>query len=99
LNLGLLDAAATLSEMIINAKGRDFGSYRELRRYERWRKGENLVMLKTMDGLKSLFGHESSIVKQARNFGLNVTNSAPLLKQLIMQYAMGLKGNLPRLAE
>jgi len=98
LNLGLLDAA-TLSEVIINAKNRDFGSYRELRRYERWRKGENLVMLKAMDGIKSLFGNESNIVKQARNFGLNFTNNAPALKQLIMEYAMGLKGDLPRLAE
>ncbi len=98
LNLGLLDAA-TLSEVIINAKNRDFGSYKELRRYERWRKGENLVMLKAMDGIKSLFGNESNIVKQARNFGLNFTNNAPALKQLIMEYAMGLKGDLPRLAQ
>ncbi len=100
LNLGLLDAA-TLSEVIINAKtkNRDFGSYRELRRYERWRKGENLVMLKTMDGLKSLFGNDSALVKQARNLGLNLTNNSPALKQLIMQYAMGIKGDLPRLAQ
>ena len=98
LNLGLLDAA-TLSEVIINAKNRDFGSYKELRRYERWRKGENLVMLKAMDGIKSLFGNQNSIVKQARNFGLNFTNNAPALKELIMEYAMGIKGDLPKLAE
>jgi 2-octaprenylphenol hydroxylase len=98
LNLGLLDAA-TLSEVIINAKNRDFGSYKELRRYERWRKGENLIMLKTMDGLKSLFSNQNSIIKQTRNFGLNFTNNAPALKQLIMQYAMGLKGDLPMLAQ
>jgi 2-octaprenylphenol hydroxylase len=96
LNLGLLDAA-TLSEVIINAN--NFGSYRELRRYERWRKGENLVMLKAMDGIKALFGNQSSFIKQARNLGLNFTNNTPALKQLIMQYAMGLKGNLPNIAQ
>jgi len=99
LNLGLLDAAA-LSEIVLNAhaKRQDFGSYRELRRYERWRKGENLIMLKVMDGFKYLFAKHSIPVKWARNFGLSLTNSAAPVKKLITQYAMGLKGDLPPLA-
>ncbi|EDN66989.1 Ubiquinone biosynthesis hydroxylase, UbiH/UbiF/VisC/COQ6 family [Beggiatoa sp. PS] len=100
LNLGLLDAA-TLSEVILNAhaRHRDFGSYRELRRYERWRKGDNFIMLKTMEGFKQLFGRQSNLLTLARNVGLNLTDSATPLKQVIMQYAMGLKGDLPFLAQ
>lgn len=100
LNLGLLDAA-TLSEIVLNAqaRGRDFGSYRELRRYERWRKSENLIMLKAMDSLKYLFGKRSESLTWARNLGLSLTDGVAPLKQIIMQYAMGLKGDLPRLAQ
>jgi 2-octaprenylphenol hydroxylase len=100
LNLGLSDAAA-LSEIVLNAqaRGRDFGHYRELRRYERWRKGENLAMLKVMDGFKYLFGQRSNPLKWARNLGMSLTDAAAPLKQVIMQYAMGLKGDLPRLAQ
>jgi 2-octaprenylphenol hydroxylase len=98
LNLGLLDAAA-LSEIVLDAhaRGRDFGNYRELRRYERWRKGENLAMLKLMDGFKYLFGKRSNPLTWARNLGLSLTDAAVPLKQVIMQYAMGLKGDLPLL--
>lgn len=100
LNLGLLDVA-TLAEVILNAqtKRRDFGTYRELRRYERWRKGENWVMLKTMDGFKQLFGSHSTLLTLARNIGLDLTDSVTPLKRLIVQHAMGLTGDLPRLAQ
>ncbi|MGH8510891.1 MAG: FAD-dependent monooxygenase, partial [Gammaproteobacteria bacterium] len=45
-NLGLMDAA-TLAEVILDAKAarQDIGALRVLRRYERWRKGENLAMM------------------------------------------------------
>lgn len=100
LNLGLLDAAA-LSEVILNAqaRNRDVGSYRELRRYERWRKGDNLAMMKLMEGFKHLFSTPSSLFTLARNVGLNLTNSTTPIKQILTQYAMGLKGDLPKLAQ
>ncbi|HDN27256.1 MAG TPA: ubiquinone biosynthesis protein UbiH [Thioploca sp.] len=100
LNLGLLDAAA-LSEVVLNAqaKNRDFGSYRELRRYERWRKGDNFATLKMMDGFRHLFGARSDLLAYARNVGLNLADTATPLKQIIMQHAMGLKGDLPYLAQ
>lgn len=100
LNLGLLDAA-TLSEVILDtrAKGRDIGHYQELRRYERWRKTDNLIMLKLMEGFKSLFGTRSGLLTWGRNIGLHLTNTALPIKTLIMQQAMGLRGQLPRLAQ
>jgi len=43
-----------------------------------------------MEGFKILFGHDADVVKLARNAGLNIFNSIPLLKQQIMRSAMGL---------
>lgn len=98
-NLGLLDAA-TLAEVILDAvaAGHDFGSLKTLRRYERWRKGDNLLMMGVMDGFKRLFGTSLPPARLLRNIGLNLTDAAGPLKNLIARRAMGLEGDLPRLA-
>lgn len=98
-NLGLLDAA-TLAEIILDAvaAGHDFGSLKALRRYERWRKGDNLLMMGVMDGFKRLFGQAPPPVRLLRNLGLNLTDAAGPLKHFIARRAMGLTGDLPRLA-
>jgi 2-octaprenylphenol hydroxylase len=98
-NLGLLDAA-TLAEVLLDAVAadRDIGSLKVLRRYERWRKGDNLLMLGIMDGFKRLFGSTLPPVRLLRNLGLNLTDAAGPLKNLIARRAMGLEGDLPRLA-
>ncbi|MDZ4262053.1 MAG: UbiH/UbiF/VisC/COQ6 family ubiquinone biosynthesis hydroxylase [Pseudomonadota bacterium] len=98
-NLGILDAAA-LAETLLGAYDarRDIGSLATLRRYERWRKGQNLSMLLSLDGFKRLFGSDVMAVKIARNLGLNATNSLTPLKRLFMDYAMGERGDLPKTA-
>lgn len=97
-NLGILDAAC-LGEVLIEARqaNRDHGKLSVLRRYERWRKGENLAMLTAMDGFKHLFGNQLPPLPWLRNTGLNITNALPPVKRLIMRRAMGLAGDLPRL--
>jgi 2-octaprenylphenol hydroxylase len=98
-NLGLLDAA-TLAEVVLDALavGQDFASFKTLRRYERWRKGDNLLMLGVMDGFNRLFGASPPPVRLLRNVGLNLTDAATPLKNLIARRAMGMEGDLPRLA-
>ncbi len=98
-NLGLLDAA-TLAEVLLDAVavGHDLGSLKVLRRYERWRKGDTLLMLGVMDGFKRLFGASLPPVRLLRNLGLNLTDAVGPLKNLIARRAMGLEGDLPRLA-
>jgi len=98
-NIGLLDAA-TLAQLVIEAAdaGVDTGSLRLLRRYERWRKGENLLMQSAMDGFKYLFGSEQRSLQRLRGLGLNLTDRAAPIKNLIMRRAMGLDGDLPRFA-
>lgn len=98
-NLGLQDAAA-LAEVLLGAvqAGRDIGGLKTLRRYERWRKGDNLLMMGVMDGFKRLFGTDWSAARLARNRGLNATDKLQPVKNFIMRRAMGLAGDLPRLA-
>jgi 2-polyprenylphenol 6-hydroxylase len=97
-NLGFLDAAA-LAEVLLDAEhgARDIGAYPVLRRYERWRKGDNLAMMAAMDGFKRLFTSDFGPVKWARNLGLNLVNATGPAKRLFMRRAMGLEGDLPRL--
>lgn len=98
-NLGFLDAA-TLAEVLLDAaaKQKDIGAHAVLRRYERWRKGDNLAMVSITGGFKYLFGNDLPVVSQLRNWGLDLTNAATPVKNLIMRRASGLEGDLPKLA-
>ncbi len=98
-NLGLLDAAA-LAEVVLSAcaRGQDPGALPTLRRYERWRKGHNLLVQGAMDGFRLLFGTDLAPVRVLRNLGLRLTDGAPAVKRLLMRQAMGLEGDLPPLA-
>ena len=98
-NLGFLDAA-TLAEVLLDAatKQKDIGAHAVLRRYERWRKGDNLAMISVTGGFKYLFGNELPVVSQLRNWGLSLTDAATPVKNFIMRRASGLEGDLPKLA-
>ena len=98
-NLGLLDAAA-LAEVIVDAKqrGRDPGRLAVLRRYERWRRGDNLLMMMAMDGINQVFSNTRLPLNQARNLGLSLVNRSATAKRLFMEHAMGLGGDLPKCA-
>jgi len=98
-NLGFLDAAA-LAEVLLDAvaKQKEIGAHAVLRRYERWRKGDNLAMISVTGGFRYLFGNDLPGVRQLRNLGLDLTNTVTPMKNLIMRRASGLEGDLPRLA-
>jgi 2-octaprenylphenol hydroxylase len=99
-NLGFLDAAS-LAEVLLAAHGKrqDIGSHAVLRRYERWRKGENLAMVSTTGALRYVFGNRLPGLTALRNIGLNLTDAASPIKNLLMRRASGLDGDLPRLAQ
>ena len=98
-NLGLLDAAA-LAEVISDAvhRGRDIGDLGVLRRYERWRKGDNLAMIIALDGFKRLFSNDIAPLPVLRNAGLRAVDRFTPLKHAFVRRAMGLSGDLPALA-
>jgi 2-octaprenylphenol hydroxylase len=99
-NLGLLDAAV-LAEVLgdARARGRDPASQRCLRRFERWRRGDNQAMLWSMDSFKQLFGNTWMPVRWLRNTGLNLVDRLGPVKHELVRHAMGLGGDLPRLAQ
>ena len=98
-NLGLLDAA-TLAEVVTETYDQqcDVGHYKYLRRYERQRKGNNLLTMTAMDGFKYVFGQRSLPLTWLRNVGLTVTNQVTPVKHHLIEQAMGLTGHLPRIA-
>ncbi|MFT4994878.1 MAG: 2-octaprenylphenol hydroxylase [Paraglaciecola sp.] len=98
-NLGLLDAAALAEQLSVLAEqGKDIGLHRNLRPYERWRKTEAVKMIATMEGFKRIFAGDNALKKLLRDTALSTVNKLPKAKQTIIQQAMGLGGELPRLA-
>ena len=98
-NIGLLDAAA-LAEVLIDAhnQGLEIGNLTVLKRYEKLRRNENLKMMTVMDIFYRVFSNEILPVKFLRNLGLGLAQRFKPAKNILMRSAMGLEGNLPKLA-
>lgn len=98
-NLGILDAAA-LTEVLVKARaqGHVIYSLNTLKKYQRWRRGDNSLMMYSMSGFKNLFSNEHSTVSFVRNVGLNLVNDLGPVKHKLMRHALGLEGDLPKMA-
>lgn len=98
-NIGLLDAAA-LAEVLVDAdkQGLELGEVSVLRRYEKMRRNENLKMMTVMDVFYRVFSNQVLPVKFLRNLGLGLAERILPAKNKVMRGAMGLEGNLPKLA-
>ena len=98
-NIGLLDAAA-LGEILIEAtqKGEDISDISVLKRYEKLRRNENLKMMTVMDVFYQVFSNDVLPLKFIRNLGLGLAERILPAKNKVMRAAMGLEGNLPKLA-
>jgi len=95
LNLGLLDCAS-LAEVLSAAGGRPLlGDYRVLRRYERWRRSENLLAATAFDGLERLFSNANPAMAQLRSAGLIAVARLPFIKRQFAKRALGLIGDVP----
>jgi 2-polyprenylphenol 6-hydroxylase len=88
LNLGLQDARALAEVVRAREPVRDPGDERLLRRYERSRAEPILAMEAVVEGLFRLFGAENAAVAKLRNTGLNLADSLPVLKNILMRQAM-----------
>ncbi|PMB00228.1 2-octaprenyl-6-methoxyphenyl hydroxylase [Fischerella thermalis CCMEE 5268] len=99
LNLGIRDAAA-LAQVIQQAHqaGEDIGDIKILKRYERWRKRENLTILGFTDLLDRMFSNTFLPVMVVRRLGLWVMQRVPILKIYTLKLMIGLKGRTPELA-
>ncbi len=100
MNLGLLDAAA-LAEVIGDGRraGSDADDYLLLRRYERWRHGENLAAQTAFGGFKRLFGLDYAPARTLRGVGMKLFDLAAPAKRYAIRIALGTAGDLPELAK
>ena len=98
-NLGLLDAACLAEVLIEHPNPRDPGELGSLRRYERWRKGYNHLMQSSLDGFYHIFKPQNPILRTLRGAALSLANDVRPLNRLLMRYACGVIGDLPKLAK
>ncbi|MEC4813792.1 MAG: FAD-dependent hydroxylase [Scytonema sp. PMC 1069.18] len=100
LNLGIRDVAA-LAQVIQEAhsKGEDIGHIQILKRYERWRKQENLTILGFTDLLDRTFSNKILPIVVARRMVLWIVRQVPALKIFTLKLMIGLKGRTPKLAQ
>lgn len=99
-NLGLLDAAA-LIDVLSEAKsqGLAIGDFGVLRRYERWRRGDNVLVQRSMEGFDWLFAQDHGIKDQLRNRFLSLANLAKPIKNLLVKQALYGRHPLPKIAQ
>ena len=100
LNLGIRDAAS-LAQILTQAQeqGEDIGSIKILKRYERWRKQENLAILGFTDFLDRMFSNNWLPVVIIRRLGLWMMSYIQPLKIFALKLMTGLKGKTPQLAQ
>ncbi|MEW6492110.1 MAG: FAD-dependent hydroxylase [Cyanobacteriota bacterium] len=100
LNMGIRDAAA-LAQVLQEAhqRGEDIGTVSVLKRYERWRRQENLVILGFTDFLDRMFSNSWLPVVAARRLGLWMLQRVRPMKVYALQLMTGLRGRPPQLAQ
>ena len=98
-NLGLLDAAA-LCELISEAwrTREDPGAQKILRRYERWRKSEIEPIAMAIDGFNRYLAHGVGPLSRIAQHGLALVNRTDEIKRFFITRALGLDGELPKVA-
>jgi 2-polyprenylphenol 6-hydroxylase len=91
----LLDCAV-LAEILGQAGGGEFfGEHRLLRRYERRRRGENMLAAGAFDGLERLFSTANPLSRELRAAALSAVGRVPFVKRRLAQRALGLTGDVP----
>ncbi|WP_432696888.1 UbiH/UbiF/VisC/COQ6 family ubiquinone biosynthesis hydroxylase [Marinobacterium sp. YM272] len=98
-NLGFLDVAA-LAEVVLDAheRGDAWWSERVLRRYQRMRRADNLQTAAAMEGFRRLFDDLPAPLRLLRSSGMSLVDRMAPVKQHLVLMAMGLRGEVPRLA-
>ncbi|MSO80532.1 MAG: 2-octaprenyl-6-methoxyphenyl hydroxylase [Alphaproteobacteria bacterium] len=99
LNMGFRDAAA-LAELLVDARrcGLDIGAAGVLAGYERWRRFDNTVLAVVTDAINRLFSNDIAPLRTARRLGFGAVQRIAPARRLFMRHAMGVVGDLPRLA-
>jgi hypothetical protein len=73
----------------------EIGALEPLRRYERWRKAQNMLSATAFDALDRLFSNSNAALGSLRSAGLELVNRLPLAKTALARRALGLAGEIP----
>ena len=97
---GLLDAAALAETLCTQAAAgfTDPGDATVLRRFERWRKSDNLLTLGMLQAIHHLFTSRVPQVPALAGAGLGVVDALLPVKRRFADYAMGRVSGAPRSA-
>lgn len=100
INMGIRDAAA-LAQVLQTAqkRGEDIASLKVLRRYERWRQWENLIILGITDILNRTFSNQIFPIVQLRRFSLWFLQNIQPIRSVVFRIMSGLTGRAPQLAQ
>jgi 2-octaprenyl-6-methoxyphenol hydroxylase len=99
INLGIRDAAALVEVIgVALAQGEDFAQVAVLKRYERWRMWENLVMLAFTDILDRTFSNQIAPIVMVRRVGLWAMANIPPVKSFAIRLMLGMIGRVPQIA-
>lgn len=100
LNMGIRDAAA-LAQVLQSAykQDEDIGNLQVLKRYEHWRKQENLTILGFTDLLDRMFSNNWLPIVVMRRIGLWTLQRVTPVKTYALQLMTGLRGRSPEIAQ
>jgi 2-octaprenylphenol hydroxylase len=99
INLGFMDVATLAEELSAGLqRGLPFAHDSVLRRYQRRRKSANMAMMATMEAFRRGYGRSHWALQLARNWGMSQADRHGILKQWIVEHAMGLRGDVPGIA-
>jgi ubiquinone biosynthesis UbiH/UbiF/VisC/COQ6 family hydroxylase len=88
INLGYQDARVLAAQLATLPAWRDPGELSILRTYARARAEETALLQYTTHGLNRLFKPADPLLSGLRNFGLNLTNRVPVLRNALVRYAI-----------
>jgi ubiquinone biosynthesis UbiH/UbiF/VisC/COQ6 family hydroxylase len=88
INLGFQDSRILAAVLCSKPDHVDCGDLGLLRGYERARKEEVVTLQTLTDSLHDLFRPATGSLTRLRNFGLNLTNTLPVVKNLLVRYAL-----------
>ena len=100
LNLGFRDVAA-LTEVLVEGIriGMEPGDAQLLKRYDRWRSLDNLMVSGVSDSVIRLFGLPGGAASAVRRLGMGIIGKLPPLKHRFMDEARGESGDVPKLLQ
>ena len=103
-NLGLLDAASLAQTLSVSAAphskhGLNIADPKSLKAFARYRKSEAIDMIAAMEAIKQTFSINQSGFTLLRGIGMNLLNHVKPAKKVLIEQALGLKSELPDLAQ